>query len=272
VSVRPQLIGILNVTPDSFYDGGELKTIDLVLKRAEQMLADGADILEIGGQSTGPNSKDISIHEEQRRVLPVIEAVRARFPQARLSVDTFTADLAQAAIDRGVEIINDVTAGRGDARIFAVLAHSSASVVLMYAKDLTARTTIAPTRYDDVIVTIRLFLAERKRLAVEAGIAPERIILDPGLGQFISSDPRYSFEILARLSEFLPLDCPILVSPSRKSFLAGSEQLPTADRLPATVAASSIAVLHGASFIRTHDVLEVRRACNTAQSVWELKR
>jgi len=267
VSDRPQIIGILNVTPDSFHDGGELKTVDQALRRAEQMLADGADILEIGGQSTGPNSTDVSLDEEERRVLPVIKAVHARFPQARLAVDTFKSEVARHGFDCGVQMVNDVTAGRGDERMFATMSHSSAVLVLMYAKDPTPRTTIAPTQYDDVVETIRSFLAERKRVAVASGIAPERIILDPGLGQFVSSDPRYSFEILARLSEFASLGSPILVSPSRKSFLAGSAQLPTADRLPATLAASAIAVEHGASFIRTHDVPEVRRACEIAWNI-----
>jgi dihydropteroate synthase len=135
----------------------------------------------------------------------------------------------------------------------------------MYAKDPTPRTTIIPVHYDDVIATIKNFLSERIDAAVAAGIFRDRIIIDPGLGHFVSSDPKYSFEIIARLEELLSLGCSIFLSPSRKSFLAGKENLPPEDRFPATIAASAIAVLHRASFIRTHDVRAVKRACEVAQ-------
>lgn len=260
----PLIVGILNATPDSYYDGGTLRDLDAAMRRVEQMIAEGADVVEIGGESTGPHSKDVSVEEEMSRVLPIVERAHREFPNALLSVDTYKASVATAALDAGARMINDVTAGRADPRIFTSVADAGASLVLMYAKDATPRTTVADRQYDDVVRHIADFLRERKAAAVSAGVAATRIILDPGLGHFVSSDARYSFEILARLGEFAVLQSPLLVSPSRKSFLAGPKQLPPADRLPATIAASAIAVLHGAAYIRTHDVADMRNACDVA--------
>jgi len=261
------IIGALNVTPDSFHDGGKFTSVEKAVKRAGQMLQEGADIIEIGGESTGPKSADVSLEEELQRVVPVIRAIRKKFPTAALSVDTYKSTVAQSAIAEGAVMINDVTAGRSDAQMFSVIARSFARIVLMYAKDPTPRTTIEDRQYDDVVKTIVDFLRERKSLAMKKGIPEDRIILDPGLGHFVSSDARYSFQIIRRLREFQSLRCPIFLSPSRKSFLAGRENLKTGDRLPGTIAASSIAVLHGATYIRTHDVTEVGRACRIAGKI-----
>ncbi|TSC59553.1 MAG: dihydropteroate synthase [Candidatus Peregrinibacteria bacterium Greene0416_62] len=272
-----QIVGILNVTPDSYYDGGMWNAVGAALKRAKEMLKEGADWIEIGGESTGPKSKDVSLEQELARVIPVIDAIHKKFPEAKLSVDTYKSAIAREAIAAGVTMVNDVTAGRGDAEMFGTIAqsqiaHSNISgqanrksqiplLVLMYSKDSTPRTTIAETQYKDVVATIRAFLKARRDAAIAAGIPADRIILDPGLGHFVSSIPKYSYEILARLSEFKDLDCPLFISPSRKSFLAGSENLPVSERLPATIAASMIAALNGARYIRTHDVADIRRAC-----------
>ena len=256
-----QIVGVLNVTPDSYHDGGRYTSVEHALLRAEEMLKAGADIIEIGGESTGPNSKEVSEEEEMDRVLPVIQAIRKAHPHAKLSIDTYRSSVAHAAIQEGVMMVNDVTAGRRDPRMFSVVKDSQALLVLMYAKDPTPRTTVDPAQYDDVVLTIKKFLAQRKERAIKEGIAAGRIVLDPGLGHFVSSDPRYSFEILARLEEFADLGCPLFVSPSRKSFLAGSENVKTADRLPGTIAASALAILNGAQYIRTHDPLHVRRGC-----------
>ncbi len=282
IAYAVSIVGILNVTPDSYFDGGKWNSLEMALKRAEEMIAEGADWIEVGGESTGPNSKDISFQEEIDRTIPVIKEIRNRWGSVNISIDTYKAEVAREAIVAGATMINDVTAGRGDEKMFAevaklVLSHVEgfaeacpehcrrvAKLVLMYSKDPTPRTTISPVQYDDVMATIKEFLSERIDAAVAAGIPRDRIIIDPGLGHFVSSDPKYSFEIIARLEELLSLGCPIFLSPSRKSFLAGKEKLPPADRLPATIAASAIAVLHGASFIRTHDVAAVKRACTTA--------
>ena len=235
------------------------------------MIREGADFIEIGGESTGPNSKDISVDEELKRTIPVIQAIHKTYPESKLAIDTWKSAVATKAIEAGATMVNDVTAGRGDSEMFSIIADACRGTaccaptdvryVLMYSKDSTPRTTIEDRRYDDVVTTIKTFLVSRRNAATNSGVDPERIILDPGLGHFISSDPAYSFEIIARLQEFRLLGCPIFLSPSRKSFLAGPENLPTAERLPGTIAASAAAVLHGASYIRTHDVAAVRRGC-----------
>ena len=145
-----QIVGVLNVTPDSFHDGGRFTDVASALTCVKQMLEEGADIIEVGGESTGPRSPDISAEDEERRVLPVIEAITQSFPDARISVDTYKSSVAAKAIARGVTMINDVTAGRGDARMFAVLKESPAKLVLMYSKDATPRTTIGDVQYMDV--------------------------------------------------------------------------------------------------------------------------
>ena len=262
-----QIVGVLNVTPDSYYDGGEFNSVELAVKRAGEMLKEGADIIEVGGESTGPGSEDVSFEEERKRTIDVIKAVREAHPDARLSIDTYKSAIAAEAIDAGVTMINDVTAGRGDAKMFSVLAQSDVLVVLMYSKDDLARTTVQETQYDDVVATVSEFLSKRKDAAVQAGIKEERLILDPGMGHFVSSDPQYSFRLLEQMDQLSQLGCPLFVSPSRKSFLAGSENLSTADRLPGTIAASAIAVLHSAAYIRTHDILPVRRGCEMAQAI-----
>lgn len=261
------LIGVINVTPDSYVPGSRAGSVDDALRRAEQLLAEGADVLEIGGESTGPGSTDVSETDELRRVIPAITAIHERYPKVPIGIDTWKSGVARAACAAGASIVNDVTAGRGDPEMFSIVAAAGASIVLMYAKDPTPRTTVQETVYDDVIETIRAFLAARRDAALAAGIPAERIILDPGLGHFVSSLPEPSFAILARLGEFESLGCDLLLSPSRKSFLAGVEGLPVASRLPGTIAASAIAALHGARYIRTHDVEAVRRGVEVGVAV-----
>jgi dihydropteroate synthase len=253
-----KIVGILNATPDSFYDGGQHDQLELALAHAEKLISEGADIIDVGGESSGPGSEDVSSDEELQRVIPIIEAIHKEFPQTVLSVDTTKTTVAEAAINAGASMINDVTAGRGDPEMFSTVAKANVPIVLMYSKDSSPRTTTDQKEYDDVIATIKNFLTERIAAAESAGISREKIILDPGLGFFVSANPQYSFEILERLSELKTLGYPLCVSPSRKSFLAGPENLPPEERLEATIAASAIAAAHGADYIRTHDVQEVR--------------
>jgi dihydropteroate synthase len=194
----------------------------------------------------------------------VIDAIHKSFPDAVIALDTYKSKLAKRAIESGVSIINDVTAGRGDEAMFEVIAGSKTQYVLMYSKDETPRTTIEDKKYGDVVKDVKAFLKERIIAAVAADIALKRIILDPGMGHFVSSDPYYSFDLLKRIKELEDLGCPILVSPSRKSFLSGEEKLSPRDRLPGTIVASAFAVINGASYIRTHDVADVRRGCEVA--------
>lgn len=258
----PIIVGILNVTPDSYYDGGRYNAVDAAVLRAGELLQEGADIIDIGGESTGPGSSDVELEEELSRTIPVIQAIVEAHPDAQISIDTYKAQVAQNAIDAGAVMVNDVTAGRGDPELFSVVVDSGVQIVLMYSKDGTPRTTIQDVQYDDVIDTIKAFLSARKQAAMDAGIAEEKIILDPGMGHFLSSDPKYSFEVLSRLTELKDLGSSIYVSPSRKSFLAGPEGLSPDQRLDGTVAASKIAVQNGATYIRTHDVGQVHSTTN----------
>ncbi len=259
----PVIVAILNVTPDSYVDGGKYADIAAVVAQAKRFAEEGADIIEIGGESTGPGSPDVALAEELARVVPAVEAVQKALPGMRIGVDTWKSQVASAALKAGASLINDITAGRGDPAMFTVLAAAGCPCVLMYSKDAGPRTTKDAKHYDDVIGTIANFLDERVAAAEQAGIAKKNIIVDPGLGHFVSADPHYSFVILDHLAEFASIG-PVLVSPSRKSFLAGPQNLPVSDRLPATLAASVTAMRNGASFIRTHDVAETKRALESA--------
>ncbi len=267
IKQKTGIIGVINVTPDSFIAGSRAETPDQLLARARECLEGGADILEIGGESTGPGSVFVSEQEELSRVLPAVTQLRKNFPQAWIVVDTWKAPVAHAALDAGADLINDVTAGRGDETMFDVLREAGCPVILMYAKDPSARTTSAPTQYDDVVATVSAFLAERIAAAKKAGVS--QVIVDPGLGHFVSSDPAYSWQLLTRLDECRSLG-PILVSPARKSFLAGPSKLPPSERLHATLAASGLAAVRGASLIRTHDVRQTRRVLDALQSIHSL--
>lgn len=259
---RTGIVGVINVTPDSFVEASRKEGEEAVLQRARQFIADGADILEIGGESTGPTSVDVTVETELQRVIPAIRVMRNAFPSAWIAVDTVKAGVADAALKEGADMINDVSAGRSDPKMFSVLATAGCPVVLMFAKDPSPRTTIQPIEYGDVVAHIHAFLESRIEAAVSAGIRRECILVDPGLGHFVSANPDYSFEILRRLREFTDLG-PVLVSPSRKSFLAGPKNLSAKDRLPATLDASELAVKNGAAFIRTHDVLETKKRLET---------
>ena len=257
-----QIVGILNTTPDSYFDGGKYDAVDAAVSRATEMIAEGADIVEIGGESTGPGAKDVSLQQEIDRTIPIIQAIRKAHPDARLSIDTYKAQLARQAIGYGVSMVNDVTAGRGDADMFDVIAQTGVDYILMYAKDETPRTTVQHTEYANVIETVSTFLQERITAAKNAGIDVSQIIIDPGMGHFLSADPKYSFEIIANLHTFTGI-APVFVSPSRKSFLAGTENVSPKDRLPATIVATLKCVDEGAMYIRTHDVADIRRSLET---------
>lgn len=263
----PQIIGIVNITADSFYDGGWYMMQKNAENRAKTLLAEGADIVEISGAASGPNSKQVSETLELERVIPVIQAILKSYPSACLSVDTYNAAVAREALREGATIINDVSAGRADLDMFKVLSDRPSKMVLVYSKDSHPPTTICRQEYPDIMRDLSEFFISRQKEAIQAGVRPESIIIDPGLGYYVSANPEYSFEILAQLKMLTTMGIPVVVSPSRKSFLAGCEKLDASHRLPATIAASSIAVLHGASFIRTHDVLSVKRGCEIALEV-----
>ena len=278
---KPLVMGILNVTPDSFSDGGKFKTNDEAVDFALQMVAQGADIIDLGGESTGPGSKDVSAEEELARVLPVLKLLREKIARgaggargAWISVDTYKAEVARAVLEAGADMINDVTALRGGGhgagagqKMAEVLAKFDVPVVLMYCKDATARTTRNVVEYDDVIKTIGDFFEERIAVAVGAGIARSRLVLDPGMGAFVSAEPKYSLQILRRLREFESFKLPLLVGPSRKSFIGQVLDLPLTQRLEGTLAACAVAVMNGASILRVHDVQETRRVVDMVHNI-----
>jgi dihydropteroate synthase len=194
-----QIIGVLNITPDSFYDGGKFLPAAKAIAKAEELIADGADIIEIGGESTGPESPNVSVDEEINRTIPVIKEIRNKWPKKQISIDTYKNEVALAALDAGASMVNDVTAGRGDPRLFAALSPTQVPCVLMYSKDHSPRTTVAPVQYKDIVQESMDFLRRQIDDARHSGISKDRIIIDPGLGHFISSDAQYSFQIVAHV-------------------------------------------------------------------------
>lgn len=250
-NVNTALLGVLNLTPDSFSDGGQFKefggSVDL-LERATEMVLDGAEILDIGGESTGPGSQEVSLEEELRRVIPAIRSIREALPGVIISVDTWKSEVAAAAIEAGANWVNDVTAGRGDSRMFDVVAAADVPMVLMYSKQNSPRTDRAMVEYADVMATVKGFLQERIAAARAAGV--HDIIVDPGMGAFVSGEPSYSFEIIERIEELRDLDCPILVGTSRKGFLGE-------DRLGMTLW-TTLQLQGRVDYLRVHDPIENR--------------
>ena len=254
----PKIMGILNLTPDSFSDGGQFVEPAEALARIKWMIDQGADIIDIGGESTGPGAPDVSAEEELSRVKPVIDLVHSEglASSATFSIDSYKAPVARYALEHGFKMVNDVTALRGDPAMMAVLLEFEPQVVLMYSKDPSARTSREAVEYDDVMATIKAFLLERVATLVEAGFPEDKIILDPGMGSFISSIPDYSFEVVSRLKELKLLGFPILVGISRKSCLGGRLE----ERDGPSVDWSLKAAQNGASIIRIHNVQALKKA------------
>ncbi len=265
---RPLVMGILNVTPDSFSDGGRYMKVDKAIARALEMAVEGADIIDIGGESTGPGSKDVSADEELERVIPVFEKLRGE-TDAILSVDTYKSTVALHALKVGADVVNDVSALRADEDMAKVLADHKAPVVIMYSKDATPRTTRENVQYEDVIDTVKRFLKERIEYGVARGMKRDRFIIDPGMGAFVSADAKYSLQILKRLEELKDFGLPVLVGPSRKSFIGQALNLSMDERAEGGFAAAAVAVMNGASILRVHDVKGTRRV---ADMVYEIMK
>jgi dihydropteroate synthase len=263
---RALVIAIMNVTPDSFSDGGQLSSVDDAFQRAEQMIADGADILDIGGESTRPGSSRVDVEEETRRVVPVIEAIAKRF-DVPISVDTSKSEVAQHAIDAGAEIINDISALRFDPRIGGVAAASKAGLLLMHSRgDFEAMHK--QLAVDDIIGEVTRGLKDAVAAAKGCGVSDEYIALDVGIG--FGKTPEQNLELIAKLgrlvSEFPQY--PIAVGTSRKSFIAktlgGGEP---SERLSGSLATAALAVWNGAKIVRVHDVRETVEALKMVEAV-----
>jgi dihydropteroate synthase len=249
-------MGIVNVTPDSFSDGGVNLDPDAAAAATRRMVEEGAAIVDLGGESTRPGAEGVSVDEELRRVVPVLERLGGAVP---LSIDTSKAEVARRALDLGAELVNDVTALRGDPAMAEVVAGSDAYLCLMHMLG-EPRTMQDDPRYDDVVSDVKAFLEERLAFAVAAGIAEERICVDPGIG--FGKTVQQNVELLNRLGELTGLGRPLLFGASRKRFLGRllGDPEATVGPLPASIAAAVIAVAAGATIVRVHDVRETVEA------------
>ena len=265
---RPRIMGIVNVTPDSFYDGGRLPTADSAIGHALQLLEQGADLIDIGGESTRPGAQPISAQEELARVLPVIRGVLSRSPETIISVDTVKSQVARAAMECGAAVLNDVSGLRLDRRIGTVAAESNAGLVLMHSRGSVAEmASYATAVYNsDAVAEVSGELGAAAAAAEELGVKPDHIVLDPGLG--FSKRTEHSVALMARLAELQTHGYPLLIGPSRKRFIGElTGGAPAADRLEGTIAACVAGLFQGARIFRVHDVKAVRRALDVAEAI-----
>ena len=254
------IMGILNVTPDSFSDGGKFNQIDAALKHAEEMIRDGADVIDIGGESTRPGYTKISDEEETGRVVPVIEAVKKEFG-IPISVDTYKSGVAEAAAQAGADLINDIWGLKYDAHMAEVIAKSGLACCLMHNRD--------NTEYRNFMEDMKQDLRETIALAKAAGIADDKIILDPGVG--FAKSYENNLEAIRRLKEFNELKYPVLLGTSRKSVIGLTLDLPAAERVEGTIVTTVMAVEAGCMFVRVHDVKENHRAIQMAEAILDRK-
>ena len=260
-------MGILNLTPDSFSDGGLYADPDDALKRAVAMAGEGADIIDVGGESTRPGSQRVPAEEQKRRVLGVIAAVARKLPERLISIDTTRAEVAEAALDAGAGMINDISAGRDDDAMFGLAARHDVPICLMHMQGEPATMQDDP-RYDDVVSEVCGFLRERMEAALAHGVRRGRVLLDPGIG--FGKTLEHNLELLANLSEIVELGAPVLLGASRKRFIAGldlTDDANPADRVGGSCAAAIIGFLAGARVFRVHDVAVHRQALELTQAI-----
>jgi dihydropteroate synthase len=257
-----KLMGVVNVTPDSFSDGGLYLDPEAAIAHGRELAEAGAEILDVGGESTRPGAEPVDAEEELRRVVPVIRGLSGL--QCDVSVDTSKASVAEAALDAGATIVNDITALRGDAGMAPLCAERGTTVVLMHMRG-EPRTMQEDPRYGDVVAEVKGFLAERLEVAPAAGIAEERIWLDPGIG--FGKTAAHNLELLRRLGELRELGRPLVIGTSRKSFIGKVDGSGAAERLGGTIASSILAAAEGAEVLRVHDVAEMRQALQVAEAV-----
>ncbi len=251
---RPLIMGILNVTPDSFFDGGQHNRVDLAIAKAAHMLADGADILDIGAYSSRPGASLISSQEEMDRALPVIEALHAQYPDAMLSIDTFRADVAEEAVKAGVHMINDVSGGTIDEQMFSTVAKLQMPYVLMHMRGLPENMQQL-TQYDDIVVDVATFLGEKISELRYLGV--KDIILDPGFG--FAKTIEQNHELLLRVDELHYFGLPLLGGISRKSMIYKKLGITAQDSLPGTIALNTLLLSKGVQLLRVHDVKETKQ-------------
>ncbi|MEJ7814538.1 MAG: dihydropteroate synthase [Rubrobacter sp.] len=261
----PVVVGILNVTPDSFSDGGDFLDPEAAAEHAAAMLDEGAEILDLGGESTRPGSDPVSQEEEIRRIVPVLERILAVRPGAVISVDTYRAGTATAALEAGARLINDVTALRGDPRMASVVKEAACPVILMHMQG-EPKTMQRDPHYEDVVREVRDFLARRAEYAVAAGTRPENVIVDPGIG--FGKNLEHNLDLLCNLDAIVDLGFPVLIGASRKTFIGritGAQE--AKERAFGTVATTVLAYERGATFFRVHDVRANSEALAVAEAV-----
>ena len=248
-----KLMGVLNVTEDSFSDGGRFLDVDDAMRQVDKMVSEGVGVIDVGGESSGPGSKFVSLEEEISRVVPLVEKIREKYDGETLeiSVDTYKAEVARQALIAGATMINDVTGLRGDSEMLGVLRDSDCEVVIMYSKDDSARTTIEAQDYMNVVEEVGDFLEEKVEWMVKEGIDRSRIIVDPGMGHFVSSVPRYSYELIAGVPLLKErLGCKVLLGISRKSLLGGSLE----ERDVRGLSLQGLAAVNQTDILRVHNV------------------
>jgi len=263
LSARPLIMGIVNVTPDSFFDGGRFLDPEAAVAHALRLVQEGADLLDIGAESTRPGSVPVEEAEERRRLIPVVAAV-AKAVSVPISVDTSKAVVAKAAIDAGAVIVNDVTALRGDPAMVDLIAMSGAGVVLMHMQGTPQTMQLAP-RYHDVVEEVGDFLAEQVRFAMERGVTKGQIMLDPGIG--FGKTLAHNLDLLAQLRTFTKLGLPLLVGPSRKAFIGQLVEHSMQDRAWGTAGVIALAVEQGANVLRVHDVAAMKDVVRVAAAI-----
>jgi dihydropteroate synthase len=257
-------MGVVNVTPDSFSDGGRYLDAGRAIRHGIELADEGAEVLDIGGESTRPGADPVGADEELARIYPVIQGLAVARPQVQISVDTSKAAVAAAALDAGATMVNDVTALRGDPKMADVVAEAGVECCLMHMLG-EPRTMQVDPRYDDVVSEVKAFLEERVAFAVAAGIAEERIIVDPGIG--FGKTVEHNLELLARLHELVAIGRPVMIGTSRKSFLGKLTGRAVDERLAATIASCVVAYQHGARVFRVHEVAPVADALIVAATV-----
>lgn len=264
---RAHVMGIVNVTPDSFSDGGLFLDVEAAVKHGARLASDGADILDVGGESTRPGAQPVDAAEEIRRVVPVIEGLVAA-TNIPISIDTMKSAVARAALDAGVQIVNDVSAGRHDDEMFALVAERGVPIVLMHMLG-DPRTMQAAPSYDDVVDDVRDFLAARAEEAIRHGIDPSKIVVDPGFG--FGKTKEHNLLLLKHLARIAGLGFPVLAGTSRKNFIGATLDLPVEERLEGTAATVALAVANGANIVRVHDAGPMRRVVGMVEAVLRVK-
>lgn len=258
----PKVMGIVNITPDSFYDGGKSTSEAAILKQVEKMLKDGATFIDVGGYSSRPNAEDISVQEEIDRAIPAIKLILSHFPDTLISIDTFRSEVARTAVESGAAMVNDISGGDLDSKMIQTVAELQVPYIIMHMRG-TPKTMTQLTDYDNITTEVIYDLSAKIREARAAGI--NDIIVDPGFG--FAKTPRQSFELLKNLKLLQTLEAPILSGVSRKSFIYKTLQITPQEALNGTTVMNTIAILNGSAILRVHDVKEATECIKLLQNL-----